>query len=278
MTSTHDAELPIPMLPLAARMAHIVRALRSHSLVSIGTLCDAGCEVIFTTTTVTVHYNNAIVMKGTRTPPGLWHFVIPVPPTATTTFAHDDVAFSTIGYPQAAELVAYSHAALFSPVLSTLETALQRGYVRNIPGLTAKTLRRHPPRSVATAKGHLDQTRKNARSTNLNQAAQLHPTQRPPTPRAPTRMITALPMLRRHTPATLPSTVWTSLPAASTSIKRENSRALLPAATTMLWFSTTTIRMPSYWNRFEIGKDPLLSRPINACTDGSQTQGCAHGS
>ena len=166
MTSTHEAELPIPLLPLAARMAHIVPELRLHSLVSIGTLCDAGCEVIFTTTTVAVRYNNAIVMNGTRTPPGLWRFVIPVPLAATNTLERDDVALSTIGYPQAAELVAYSHAALFSPALSTLEKALQRGFVRkNIPGLTAKTLRRHPPRSVATAKGHLDQTRKNARST-----------------------------------------------------------------------------------------------------------------
>jgi hypothetical protein len=64
-----------------------------------------------------------------------------------------------------AELVAYSHATLFSPALSTLEHALKKGYVRNFPGLTAKTLRRHPPQSVATAKGHLDQTRKKLRST-----------------------------------------------------------------------------------------------------------------
>jgi hypothetical protein len=51
----------------------------------------------------------------------------------------------------------YSHATLFSPAISTLEQALTRGYIRNFPGLTAKTLQRHPPRSVATAKGHLDQ-------------------------------------------------------------------------------------------------------------------------
>jgi hypothetical protein len=80
------------------------------------------------------------------------------------------MALSTIGYPNAAELVAYAHATLFSPALSTLEKALQKGYVRNFPGLTAKTLRRHPPRSVATAKGHLDQVRKNLRSTKASPA------------------------------------------------------------------------------------------------------------
>ena len=37
MRSTHLAELPIPHLPMAARRAHIVPELRSHSLLSIGT-------------------------------------------------------------------------------------------------------------------------------------------------------------------------------------------------------------------------------------------------
>jgi hypothetical protein len=85
MTSTHEAELPIPMLPLAARRAHIVPELQSQSLISIGTLCDAGCDVNFTTTTVTVRLKERIVMSGTRTPPGLWKFEIPVPMTGTTT-------------------------------------------------------------------------------------------------------------------------------------------------------------------------------------------------
>jgi hypothetical protein len=52
---------------------------------------------------------------------------------------------TTIGYPNASELVEYAHAALFSPALSTLEKALQKGYARNLPGLTAKTLRPQPP-------------------------------------------------------------------------------------------------------------------------------------
>ena len=165
MTSTHHAELPIPSLPIQARRAHIVPALKSHSLVSIGTLCDAGCEVNFTTTTVTVRHNKNIVMSGTRTPPGLWHFAIPAHQSTPTSRPDHYTALSAIGYPNASELVAYAHAAMFSPALSTLEQALQKGYIRNIPGLTAQTLRRHPPRSVATAKGHLDQTRKNLRST-----------------------------------------------------------------------------------------------------------------
>jgi hypothetical protein len=60
-----------------------------------------------------------------------------------------------------AEIVAFAHAALFSPSLSTLQKALDRNYVVGFPGLTAQTLRRHPPRSIATIKGHLDQSRQN---------------------------------------------------------------------------------------------------------------------
>ena len=106
-------------------------------------------------------------MTGMRQPPGLWTFTIPVSPVPSN-LPPIATALSTIGYPKAAELVAYAHAALFSPALSTLELALQRGYVRHFPGLTLQTLRRHPPASVATAKGHLDQTRKNVRSTHGN--------------------------------------------------------------------------------------------------------------
>jgi hypothetical protein len=54
---------------------------------------------------------------------------------------------------------------LFSPAFSTLSTALTNGCVKDFPGLTAKLLRKHPPRSVAMVKGHLDQSRKNLRWT-----------------------------------------------------------------------------------------------------------------
>ena len=38
-------------------------------------------------------------------------------------------------------------------------------YVKRFPGLTVKNLKKYPPQSVATAKGHLDQTRANQQST-----------------------------------------------------------------------------------------------------------------
>lgn len=76
------------------------------------------------------------------------------------------IAATTINHPTgAAQLVAFAHASFFSPSLTTFQTALDKGYITDIPGLTTKSLRKHPPHSVATVKGHLDQVRKNLRST-----------------------------------------------------------------------------------------------------------------
>jgi hypothetical protein len=64
-----------------------------------------------------------------------------------------------------ADLVAFAHAALFSPALTTLKAALDKGFLPPFTGLTAATLARYPPSLDATAMGHLDAQRKNTRST-----------------------------------------------------------------------------------------------------------------
>jgi hypothetical protein len=70
-----------------------------------------------------------------------------------------------VGKQSSADLVAFAHATLFSPPLSTLEKALNNDYLTNFPGLNAQSLRKFPPASVPMAKGHLDQTQKNQGST-----------------------------------------------------------------------------------------------------------------
>jgi hypothetical protein len=66
-----------------------------------------------------------------------------------------------VGKQSTANMVAFGHATLFSPSLSTLEKALTDGYLTNFPGLTAQSLWKFPPASVPMVKGHLDQTCKN---------------------------------------------------------------------------------------------------------------------
>jgi len=72
-----------------------------------------------------------------------------------------------IGNVNVADLVAFAHAALFSPALSTLEEALCHGHVPKFTGLSLQALQKHPPLSNATVKGHLDQTCQNLCSTKL---------------------------------------------------------------------------------------------------------------
>jgi len=160
MISTHIADLDLPHLPDAARHVHIVPALAGASLISIGQLCDAGCAVTLDSSTINIAYDGQVVLLGTRTPTTrLWQLDLTAAPPAS----HE--CHAAVGSATPAEIVAFMHAALFSPVLSTLDLALSKGYVPHLPGLTQKLLRKHPPRSIPMIKGHLDQARQNQRST-----------------------------------------------------------------------------------------------------------------
>ena len=63
--STMEGELDFPMLPNIARQAHISPNIK-HSLVSIGSLCDAGCTVTFKIKYVTVVYKYDMILRGWR--------------------------------------------------------------------------------------------------------------------------------------------------------------------------------------------------------------------
>ena len=162
MTSTHIGYLPIPQLPKEARIAHLFPALQDTCLISLGLLCDHGCQAHFSSDTVVITHNQKIILHGKRdeTTRGLWHLELPLPQLALHAVNHSAKPH---------ELVAFAHAALFSPANSTLLRALQKGYLPPFPGLSVKTLRKHPPKSDATVKGHLDSVRKNLKSTKQPQ-------------------------------------------------------------------------------------------------------------
>jgi hypothetical protein len=169
MRSTHTAILPIANLPVKARQAHIFPALATGSLLSVGQLCDQGCKATFTATTMNVTLQGNTVLKGARTTPGLWIVDIGTPQTSTTphtaTRNQQQTCNAAIGAPKIAERIAFYHAALFSPALSTWEAAIKAGRMTTWPDLTIQQLRSHPPRSQAMVKGHMDQLRANIRST-----------------------------------------------------------------------------------------------------------------
>ena len=81
--SMHTSSLNLPLLPAAAREAHIFPFLASGSLISIGLLCDHGCTTLFNACTVTVKYNDCIVLTGTRLLiTRLWNLDVPSPAAA----------------------------------------------------------------------------------------------------------------------------------------------------------------------------------------------------
>jgi hypothetical protein len=179
VTSTHTCTLDIPALPAAARLAHIIPNLASHSLISVVTLCNAGCDITFGKIGCTISYRGRTVLcanKCTRT--GLW--MIPLtattplttPTNAPTTDLPIVIAANVDATSTAAEYARFIHQALCSPTATTLLWALERSKeLATIPGFTSRLVRTHLPLSTATDKGHMRCHRQGTRSTRSLQPA-----------------------------------------------------------------------------------------------------------
>jgi hypothetical protein len=176
--STHSAYLNIPGLPASARECHIFPELTSGSLLSIGLLCDHDCDVNFRKHKVHVIYEGKEILTGSRDyHNGLWSIDMPTPqttcnsitPTIPNQLPTQDKftcnAVTTNVTKTVADRVAFYHASLFSPTISTWCKAIDAGHFTTWPELTSKKVRTHLPTSIAMLKGHLDQTRANAQST-----------------------------------------------------------------------------------------------------------------
>ena len=65
----------------------------------------------------------------------------------------------------------YIHACMYSPAKSTLLQAIKKGYLVGFPGVTSELINKHLLPSPATAKGHLNQERRNLQSTKAPQVS-----------------------------------------------------------------------------------------------------------
>ena len=76
MDTTETIELQIENLPENAKIGHQLPGI-VNNLVAAPILCDAGCEVKFTKTDVTVTKNNEILLTGWRDPTNnLWRVTL----------------------------------------------------------------------------------------------------------------------------------------------------------------------------------------------------------
>ena len=161
MQSSHSTNLPFHGLSENATCAHIFPALATANLLSIGQLCDDGCTATFTHSHLRVTKDNKTILTGTRNHTnGMWYVPLHNRPSPKLEFAHVTTPLHPIS-----KLIKFLHSAAFSPSISTWTKAVQAGFFATWPELTAKNIAKYLPKSIPTAMGHLDQERKNLRST-----------------------------------------------------------------------------------------------------------------
>jgi hypothetical protein len=155
MQNTHEGYLTLHKLPPKACKTYLFDDMQS-SLVSIGQLCDAGCIVI--------KKDDDLILQGTRDPAtGMWTADISHQPETPNVIQH--VAMSAIAAETMGERIAFLHACAGSPALSTFKQAIAAGYYTTWPELTTARIDKYLITPAATIKGHLDQQRKNIKST-----------------------------------------------------------------------------------------------------------------
>ena len=87
---------------------------------------------------------------------------------SSSAHAPSRVANALCPEPHLAAHIAFFHATLFSPAISTLCSAIDAGLLHSLPGnITSSQVRKHIFFSAAMHKGHLDQDHQGIRSTKL---------------------------------------------------------------------------------------------------------------
>ena len=150
------------------------------SLLSVGKTSDDGNISIFTKKGVTVHKEEDVlitckgapILIGKRDERGRYRIPLvqergqwaPRHPTKTTRDTLQQ-ANSVYDLPSTEQAIRWMHAVCGFPVKSTWLKAVKAGNYIGWPMLTTKNVTKYYPETIETPKGHLNQTRKNVRST-----------------------------------------------------------------------------------------------------------------
>jgi hypothetical protein len=168
--ATHSGQLPFhSSLSTKAKTAHVLDGITNASLVSIGQLCDDNCLVVFDKEQLRVFKNHECILTGTRNrTDGLWDIPIP-PPTSSPAPSRPQNQINAIIRKDISktQLVQYLYGCCGSPVVTTWIKAIKNGNFITWPGLDTLSIEAHLPKSIDSAKGHLDQERKNLQSTRV---------------------------------------------------------------------------------------------------------------
>ena len=140
-------------------------------------LCDDGFVIDFDANHVYLRKGKLLIL-GTRYPTLVLYYIDFNEPTYTTHVVNPtDLTLSPIaGKIEArayfahhmttkSDLLQYLHRSAWSLLTSTWIKAIERGYYESWPGLTTELVRKHLPKIIHIAKGHIHQEHKNLRST-----------------------------------------------------------------------------------------------------------------
>ena len=172
-------QLPFPQLSKRATTADTFANFPT-SLMSVGKTSDNGTISIFTKTGVTVHKETDVLIRckgapliiGVRDEHGRYR--IPLiqkrgqwqPRTPSKKARHAlEKANSVYDLPSTEQGIKWMHAVCGYPVKSTWLKAIAAGNFIGWPLLNVQNVKKYYPETTETPKGHLNQTRKNVRST-----------------------------------------------------------------------------------------------------------------
>jgi hypothetical protein len=115
--------LSLPGLPTSVNQAHLFPNHFKHSLISVGNLCGHGCEVSFSTPSVTVSKEGLALFVGWRDySTGLWRVDLSNLPIGTP--SNQNAANDVYEQGSMEDTIAYLHAVCFSPVKDTWLSAI----------------------------------------------------------------------------------------------------------------------------------------------------------
>ena len=163
ITSSHTALLAFLHLPQAIHKAHVFPFMQNKALLSLVQFCDKECDVVLTKNTIAInhHHGPALSLQGHRNQTtGMRTIDISHTSSQASTTSQSNNVYELH---KKRDIITYLHKAAFSPVPSTWIEAIETGFFTSWPGLAAKLVKNHLPKSTATVKGHLRQIRQNIR-------------------------------------------------------------------------------------------------------------------
>ena len=140
----------------SATVSHGFKCLASGSLLSVGQICDHNCTAFFTDTAVHMYKNPDIknttrkppIFSGTRDAPTqpLYNIKLPVPASPSHLINLLQLQSSNaVKLPYLHDRIAFYHATLFSPVISTWINATYAEYLHSVLSPSLRSNNTRPP-------------------------------------------------------------------------------------------------------------------------------------